>query len=161
MGQTLIGCRPTVTVWLIDVRFNSVWRTVQLSGWRDNPFRLQQREQFLFVGSVGCGPLVGFGDRKTHTGKLLHTCGSTGASRRRGIDQIRAKNYFDLTERKMLNTSSLILCLVRGGSNHFWYWVPFLDFWFPLQTVPGTNIGYIEGMAVCHSREAKLCFRKG
>lgn len=53
MGQTLIGCRPTVTVWLIDVRFNSVWRTVQLSGWRDNPFRLQQREQFLFVGSVG------------------------------------------------------------------------------------------------------------
>lgn len=30
---------PTVTVWLIDVCFNSVWRTVNLSGWRDKLFQ--------------------------------------------------------------------------------------------------------------------------
>lgn len=78
------------------------------------------------------------------------------ARRRPGIDQIRTKKHFVLTERKMYPLSR-----TQGGSTHFWYWVPILNFWFPLQRVPGTNIRYIEGMAVCHRREAKRCFRKG
>lgn len=92
---------PTVTVWLIDVCFHSVWRTVKSLAGGISSFRLWQHKQFLLLGSTGCGLLEGFVDRKTHRGKLLHSCGSTGARIRQRIDQIRTKNYFVLTERKM------------------------------------------------------------